>query len=38
MADSRWLVDFSDNIVRLNPLKMDKEDLVGIHGPDKRIK
>ena len=38
LADSRWLTDFSDSIFRLNPLKMDKDHLSGIHGPNERIK
>ena len=37
MADSRWLTDFSDSIFRLNPLKMDKSDIGGIHGPNEKI-
>ena len=37
MADSRWLTDFSDSIFRLNPLKMDKTEIGGIHGPNEKI-
>ena len=37
LADSRWLLEFSDHIFRFNPLKMEKEEIKGIHGPNERI-
>ena len=29
LADSRWLLEFSDDIFRFNPLKMEKEEIKG---------
>ena len=29
LADSRWLLEFSDHIFRFNPLKMEKEEIKG---------
>ena len=38
LADSRWLLEFSDHIFRFNPMKMEKSELPGIHGPNERVK
>ena len=37
LADSRWLIDYSEHIFRFAPMKMESAEVSGIHGPDERI-
>merc|ERR1712227_1064869 len=37
LADSRWLTEFSEHIFRFAPMKMESNEVSGIHGPDERI-